>query len=55
MGVCKRLKLDPSLCPLNVRDRHCLKWFLQAKRAGCLPDNRLSIDKVKMGGGELRN
>jgi hypothetical protein len=48
LGLCKRLKLDPSLCPLSARDRHCLKWFLSAKRMGCLPNNSLSIDKVVM-------
>lgn len=48
LGLCKRLKLDPSLCPLTARDRHCLKWFLSAKRMGCLPSKSLTIDKVVM-------
>ena len=48
LGLCKRLKLDPALCPLSARDRHCLRWFLSAKRIGCLPNNSLSIDKVVM-------
>jgi hypothetical protein len=48
LGLCKRLKLDPALCPLTSRDRHCLKWFLAAKRMGRLPGYSLSIDKVVM-------